>query len=56
MPAGVKWQLQWGLNSVIHGWRDILPGRTLTIRDALIATHTFTGNQAIRIRLKLVTP
>ena len=54
MPAGVKWQLQWGLGGAINGQRDIPPGRTTTIRDAVISTHLYTGNQAIRIRLKLV--
>ncbi len=54
MPAGTKWQLQWGLDGTVHGYRDLVPGRTLYIRDGVISTTGLSGNHNIRFRLKLV--
>lgn len=54
VAAAPKWYLTWGVGNAVHGTRELLPGRTLTINDGAIDVSQVTGDQALRFTLKLV--
>lgn len=55
IPAGTYWVLLWGLVGVGQtAYRRIQAGRTLDLTDCAIPCEAYTGNQTIRVQLRLV--
>lgn len=49
-----RWVFDWGVGLVVHGARELAPGRTLFVNDGAVDVSQLSGPQTLRFRLRLV--